>query len=574
MKTRSFTYQVLITLILLISWSCRTDKESVLRPEATKLITISEAKAWYEGANNKNARTSTKSPANRMVYWDGAQTTKLSDGLPVVIAPLFYNYANPIILPQNASLTDNQGKTPRLSANIGDLKITKKIIISKDDQGNYQSCVMMIVPNKENRRINSTIKMETFEGRVLIYNEDETDFLLSMEYNKGRLKSVYRPNSTKGARPSESCYQAVYQSNGPNMVGGSSGTPLGNLAESLNIPMNFMDNGGNFYVLTDILNSDCATSTPIGPPFSDPNNPNEADWIFPHIGGSGGPSGGGPNDGPVPIDEGQPINLGPTDLWLWDMLHRSAGPIYFNDDESNLIRTYPNLTYSIGNYIQLNNQKPDLLNFFNNYKIQGPDVRIFNLKEKLNCFGEISDNGNYTYKATLYVDQPVQNSRDKYALGNDERKVGHTFVGIEKHNNVTNETVRLVFGFYVVQEWQAMTNLSVAGAWGDDGGSQYDVSLTSNLSASQFSNLINTLKSVGDNTAPNYHIVDNNCTTFSYNLLSGVMSLPSGTGQVGFLGTGKNPADMCQDIRGNSQQYGGSLVSGNNMAAPTTTNCN
>lgn len=256
------------------------------------------------------------------------------------------------------------------------------------------------------------------------------------------------------------------------------------------------------------------------------------------------------------------------------MANRIGPDIYLTGEEIELVRSNWWITYKIREYVTAYNQKPDLIGFFNNYVVYGPDHRINNLKQKLNCFGSITDNGNFTYKVTLYVDQPVANSRQAYRVdGNRYRMVGHTFMGLEKRSN-TGETVRLVFGFYVENLSSAITTTSVAGAWGDDGGSQYDVSVTNDVSANDFFQIINQLKSVGDNTAPDYNLVFNNCTTFSYNLVGSLLNLPSGIGAISFLGTGRNPADMCEDIRARAAQYGSRFTSGNNMAAPSSTNCN
>jgi hypothetical protein len=373
----------LTLIILTIQWSCKTEIDSLVDPTTRQApITIHEAKDWYNQKAFKGARAANSSK-NRMAYWDRAQATQLSNGTPVVIVPLFYNYRNPVIIPQDALGDKKNSEISKLSSNPGDFTITKKMIIAKDDQGGYKSCVMVIIPNKGNRKANSTIKMDSFEGAILIYSEDESEFLLSMEYSKGFLKNVHTPGSDKGARRSQTCYQAIYQNNGPNQVGGSSGNPLQDLANLLNIPMNFVDNNQNIYVLTDITEVDCSNSNPVGPPFSNPNNPNQAGWLFP--GGSYSPGGGGPSEGPVPIDEGQPIDLGPTDLWLWDMRHRLGGPIYFNEEETQVIRDYPNLTYAIGNYVQQYGTKPDVYTFFSS------DIRLNGL---YGCIGTVAQSMN------------------------------------------------------------------------------------------------------------------------------------------------------------------------------------
>jgi hypothetical protein len=82
------------------------------------------------------------------------------------------------------------------------------------------------------------------------------------------------------------------------------------------------------------------------------------------------------------------------------------------------------------------------------------------------------------------------------------------------------------------------------------------------------------LKNKDQNSPPNYHIIDYNCTTFSYNVLIPYLNLPSGKSDIGIYGYGRNPANMCEDLRYNAGAYGNKLTSGNELTAPSNINCN
>ncbi|WP_128544390.1 hypothetical protein [Larkinella soli] len=205
------------------------------------------------------------------------------------------------------------------------------------------------------------------------------------------------------------------------------------------------------------------------------------------------------------------------------------------------------------------------------YTLLGPDIPIRNLKMLLDClFGAVPNGSNYKYSMTMYVDQPVNGKRKTYDTSREYRMPGHTYFGLEMYNSNTKKTVRSIIGFYVVSEITSLTNMYVAGTWGDDGGTPYDVSIKVDLTADQFRTVISGLKGTG---APNYHLVNNNCTTFVCNLFSPYLNLPSGTGSISILGEGKNPADLGQDLRENSSLYGDKIAVGNDLIGPISTNC-
>ncbi|GAB3023438.1 hypothetical protein [Spirosoma pulveris] len=210
--------------------------------------------------------------------------------------------------------------------------------------------------------------------------------------------------------------------------------------------------------------------------------------------------------------------------------------------------------------------------FLNNYILAGPTKPI-NIAEKLNCFGTVPDDPRYKYSVTLYVDQPVNGTRQIADLNLNERdrRPGHTYLGLESYDSFTGKVIRIVMGYYVQTEWIAALGISTESSWGDDGGTPYDVSLKVDLSAADFKSVVYYIKNLGN---PKYNLVDNNCTTFACKTLVPFISLPNGKGNIGPLGQGYNPADLGQDLRETKNTYGTKITVIDNSTSPLSTNCN
>jgi len=137
-------------------------------------------------------------------------------------------------------------------------------------------------------------------------------------------------------------------------------------------------------------------------------------------------------------------------------------------------------------------------NFLQNYVLLGPKNPI-DPSQKLDCFGTIPSDPKYKYSITLYVDQPYANTRKiaNFSLEyNVERRPGHTYFGLERYDSSSGEIIRVVMGFYVQNSLTAMTGVYTGGAWGDDGGTDYDVSLkVDDITASDFKDIVYRLKS-------------------------------------------------------------------------------
>ena len=208
----------------------------------------------------------------------------------------------------------------------------------------------------------------------------------------------------------------------------------------------------------------------------------------------------------------------------------------------------------------------------NNLKLVGPKKPIANLKEKLKCFGAngVPTGNQFKYKMTLYVDQPINKSTNVYQNFSPDRPFGHTYLGLEQYNSETGQTKRLVVGFYIQTEWRAGTLLMSPGAWGEDGNTSYDVSISLNISANQFQNAIDQMGYLG---TPSYHITDQNCNHVATNIMAPFLAMPHGVAEIGPLGLGMSSGALGQGFFNNTSTYGQYMHTGNNLTSPPSTSC-
>lgn len=223
------------------------------------------------------------------------------------------------------------------------------------------------------------------------------------------------------------------------------------------------------------------------------------------------------------------------------------------------------------------NNSSNATRFLENYKLAGPPKRINDVKKLIDClFGDVSNGSNYKYSVTIYADQPVNGTRNKIKTEGGDRRPGHTYFGLERYDSNTGNTQRLVMGFYVESEWKAGLGMVTNGAWGDDGGTEFDVALKAELTPNQFKQVIYKIK---DSGTPNYNLVKNNCTTFACALVAPYIDLHGfGQGDIGAfgfsIGNGYNPADLGQDLRENMELYGNKVTVRDNGISPSSTKCN
>ncbi len=172
----------------------------------------------------------------------------------------------------------------------------------------------------------------------------------------------------------------------------------------------------------------------------------------------------------------------------------------------------------------------------------------------IDCFGSPDDDGNYidctnnnsTFNFTIYVDQPNPGTRDTYSgsiFNSDDIEVGHTFVSFTENSGSGSST--LVFGLYPLGGADPL-NPETTRAIVDDGGHSFEVSLSFDLTCSDFNQLLQQAVGIqGDN----YNLNDNNCTDFGLNLGNSIdCCIPDSQGSWG-VGSGSNPGDLGEDLR-------------------------
>jgi len=85
---RKINYAVFAIILVFVS-SCKLlDNESPT--PVLSLITVDEARLWYERQNSSGARVATKK-TEELAYWKYAQQGKLTNGVEIISVPLLYN---------------------------------------------------------------------------------------------------------------------------------------------------------------------------------------------------------------------------------------------------------------------------------------------------------------------------------------------------------------------------------------------------------------------------------------------------------------------------------------------------
>ncbi|WP_269234434.1 hypothetical protein [Flavobacterium flavigenum] len=158
--------------------------------------------------------------------------------------------------------------------------------------------------------------------------------------------------------------------------------------------------------------------------------------------------------------------------------------------------------------------------------------KITNLTKELKCF-----NQNSGAKLTIYAEQSIPNSRQLTS------NIGHTFIGITQ-NGVTRN-----LGFYPDSPNAALLS-SQTSEIHDNSGSEYDVSVTINITSGQLTNIIQYIT----NYPGTYDLNNFNCTDFGIKVMSlGGLTIPKTVGNYSILPglnfSGRNPSDLGQDLR-------------------------
>jgi len=187
--------------------------------------------------------------------------------------------------------------------------------------------------------------------------------------------------------------------------------------------------------------------------------------------------------------------------------------------------------------------------------IAPPTNPISNITNYFKCFTNGSSPAQ-TYSVQVCVDEPDPGTRQPWTLTSggaagtsaaaNPLNVGHTFFVLTE-NDQGNIITRNV-GFYPATSIFPIAGYTSAqGVLNDDDGHQYNISLTINVSATQFFGILSSI-SLGNNPGFNYDLNTDNCTTFVINSLgSNGVVLPSTKGTWA-TGSGNDPGDLGEDI--------------------------
>ena len=151
------------------------------------------------------------------------------------------------------------------------------------------------------------------------------------------------------------------------------------------------------------------------------------------------------------------------------------------------------------------------------------NLKVVNVKNVFNCFDLVPDAG-ATYSIKLCVDVPVNSHPEAMFTLSPNVSPGHTFLVMTKTNG--NNSVTQAFGFYPGEAISALTPTgTVASAIKDNGGHEVNMSLSMNISATQFG----TAKARAIADAGNgYSLTGYNCTSYGMDVFNSVRTSPIG----------------------------------------------
>ncbi|QGN21717.1 hypothetical protein [Elizabethkingia anophelis] len=186
--------------------------------------------------------------------------------------------------------------------------------------------------------------------------------------------------------------------------------------------------------------------------------------------------------------------------------------------------------------------------------------KIINIKDYLKCL-----NLSQGATVTLYVAQPTPNTTSTWSGSVTDPNVGHTFISI------TQGGITRFMGFYPSQGISPFSSPPAAkGILINDQGHAFNVSITSNINASQLSNLVGYINSVSTAT---YNLNTFNCTNFGIDAAGKVGIFLPKTSGTWPGGGGANPGNLGQDLRGLNNSSVQKNTSGGN-APKNSGSCN
>ena len=142
-----------------------------------------------------------------------------------------------------------------------------------------------------------------------------------------------------------------------------------------------------------------------------------------------------------------------------------------------------------------------------------------NVSSYIKCFSTVSD-VNATYQIAIYSDIPVDTDPSEmfnWVTGSP----GHSFIQLSKSSG--GISVQQYFGFYPQIGWKVLGPYSTASKMVDNGGHEFNASLTKTIDSAQFQTTIDRMESL---EAVDYDIITWNCTDFALSVYNASTYIP------------------------------------------------
>ena len=141
-------------------------------------------------------------------------------------------------------------------------------------------------------------------------------------------------------------------------------------------------------------------------------------------------------------------------------------------------------------------------------EVESTDNPAIKAEDYVKCFGTVPD-ANATYQISIFTDIPVDGDPSQLFNWNTNSP-GHSFVQLTKTSGTSS--VQQNFGFYPKTSYKSLGPYPTEGKLVDNGGHEYNASLTQTINSNQFQTTINMIEALQYN---DYDISTWNCTDFA-----------------------------------------------------------
>jgi len=163
---------------------------------------------------------------------------------------------------------------------------------------------------------------------------------------------------------------------------------------------------------------------------------------------------------------------------------------------------------------QVYEEVPQLIDFE-----EGVNESAINVENYLKCFSTVPDNG-ATCSIEILADIPIDGNPNEF-FDWQNGSPGHTFLQLKKSNG--DQNIMQNIGFYPVSGWKTfLTSTSLEGKFVDNGGHEFNASLTMNISPQQLQSAITEILYLS--RFVRYDIDEYNCTDFALEVFNYVRS--------------------------------------------------